>query len=102
MNADLLPLAIAYYLRAYRVDPYDSLLCLSLAHAYMARSLQRQCDNKMHMTTLGATFLNRYRALRKNEGGQDLLVEIEYNFGRAFHGLGQFYHRPCRYHLLTS
>jgi hypothetical protein len=44
----------------------------------------------MHMTTLGASFLNRYRALRKNEGDRDLAIEIEYNFGRAFHGLGQF------------
>lgn len=42
------------------------------------------------MTTLGASFLNRYRALRKNEGDRDLAIEIEYNFGRAFHGLGQF------------
>jgi general transcription factor 3C polypeptide 3 (transcription factor C subunit 4) len=79
----------AYYLRAYRMDPYDSLICLSLAHAYLARSLQRQCDNKMHMTTLGVTFLNRYRAIRKQDASDDLLEEIEYNFGRAFHGIGE-------------
>ena len=41
------------------------------------------------MTTLGATFLNRYRSLRKNEGGREMLAEVEYNFGRAFHGLGK-------------
>ena len=79
----------AYYLRAYRMDPYDSLICLSLAHAYLARSLQRQCDNKLHMTTLGVTFLSRYRAIRKQDASDDLLEEIEYNFGRAFHGIGE-------------
>jgi len=81
--------ATAYYLRAYRLDPYDPLICLSLAHAYLARSLQRQCDNKMHMTTLGVTFLSRYRAIRKQDESDDLLEEIEYNFGRAFHGVGE-------------
>ena len=49
--------------------------------------MQRQADNRHHLITQGMGFLTRYKALR-GEDTDDMMDEIEYNFGRAFHQLG--------------
>ena len=51
--------------------------------------MQRQADNRHHLITQGMGFLTRYKALR-GEDTDDMMDEIEYNFGRAFHQLGMF------------
>lgn len=76
--------AIYYLLKAFELDPYDPMICLNLAQAYIGRAMVRQVDNRLHAITTASAFLVRYRKL----GGDDPCVD--YNFARAFHGLGIF------------
>ena len=80
------PLSV-YLLHAYDYCPEDPLVCLCLAVASIGRAMQRQADNRHHLITQGMGFLTRYKALR-GEDTDDMMDEIEYNFGRAFHQLG--------------
>lgn len=77
--------AIYYLLKAFELDPYDPMICLNLAQAYIGRAMVRQVDNRLHAITTGMAFLTRYRRLG---GSGDPCVD--YNFARAFHGLGIF------------
>jgi len=70
---------------AYKDNPYDPMLCLTLAVAYVGRSMQRQSDNRHHQIIQGLAFLSRYRNI-KGRGSPH--AEVEYNFGRYFHQLG--------------
>ncbi|WOO80159.1 Transcription factor tau subunit sfc4 [Vanrija pseudolonga] len=78
--------ALFYFLRAYEVNQYDPLLCLFIAQAFFGRALVRQSDNRNYQIAQGLAFLARYRKLSP----QDVVSqeEVEYNYGRAFHGLG--------------
>lgn len=80
-----------YLLHAYDYCPEDPLVCLCLAIASIGRAMQRQADNRHHLITQGMGFLTRYKALR-GEDTDDMMDEIEYNFGRAFHQLGMCIH----------
>ncbi|TFK72655.1 TPR-like protein [Pluteus cervinus] len=80
--------AIFYFLHAYDYCPDDPLVCLCLAIASIGRAMQRQADNRHHLITQGLAFLSKYRTLRgTNAKG---MLEVEYNFGRAFHQLGLY------------
>jgi general transcription factor 3C polypeptide 3 (transcription factor C subunit 4) len=71
-----------YYLRAYDLRQDDPLICLSLAMAYLHRSMQRQSDNRHYHLAQALAFLDGYRKHCENE------EELQYNFGRVFHHLG--------------
>ncbi|KAF9011799.1 hypothetical protein BDQ17DRAFT_1420213 [Cyathus striatus] len=78
--------AIFYLLHAYDYCPEDPMVCLCLAIASIGRAMQRQSDNRHHLVTQAMAFLTKYRTLR-NVDAQGM-GEIEFNFGRAFHQLG--------------
>ncbi|KAJ9126054.1 hypothetical protein QFC24_002326 [Naganishia onofrii] len=81
-----------YLLRSYDENPYDPLTCLCLAHAYLGRSMQRQSDNRLHQITTGMAFMARYRKLMPTHCSwlkpEQIAEEVDFNFGRAFQGLG--------------
>lgn len=56
---------------------------LTLGIAYLLRAMSRQTDNRAHQIAQGLGFLSQYRALKGS------CQEVEYNFGRAFHHLGE-------------
>ncbi|KZT51273.1 TPR-like protein [Calocera cornea HHB12733] len=78
--------ALFYFMHAYELNPYDPLLCLSVAVAYLGRSMQRQSDNRHHQIVQGLAFLTRYKTIRQSMHAYG--EEIEYNFGRYFHQIG--------------
>lgn len=88
--------AIFYLLHAYDYCPEDPVVCLSLAIASLGRAMQRQSDNRHHMIAQGMAFLSQYRTLRKSSG-DEMLAEVDYNFGRAFHQLGLHTHAVTHY-----
>jgi general transcription factor 3C polypeptide 3 (transcription factor C subunit 4) len=82
--------------------PYDPLICLAIAQAFFGRCTNRQSDNRNYQivqvrSLLGVTqnkradreglaFLTKYRKYSpKDQRSQE---EVEYNYGRSFHGLG--------------
>ncbi|KAG0701633.1 hypothetical protein DFH29DRAFT_806009 [Suillus ampliporus] len=85
-----------YLLHAYDYCPEDPVVCLSLAIASLGRAMQRQSDNRHHMIAQGMAFLSQYRKIRKSSG-DEMLAEIDYNFGRAFHQLGLHTHAVSHY-----
>jgi general transcription factor 3C polypeptide 3 (transcription factor C subunit 4) len=84
-------LAISMHLRLQenlsRLDK-AGFLELNLALNYLHRAMQRQCDNRHHMVAQGFAFLSIYRRKRL-ANGEHARKEVEYNFGRAFHQLGE-------------
>ncbi|KAG1738029.1 hypothetical protein EDB19DRAFT_1895731 [Suillus lakei] len=85
-----------YLLHAYDYCPEDPVVCLSLAIASLGRAMQRQSDNRHHMIAQGMAFLSQYRKLRKSSD-DEMLAEVDYNFGRAFHQLGLHTHAVSHY-----
>lgn len=88
--------AIFYLLHAYDYCPEDPVVCLSLAIASLGRAMQRQSDNRHHMIAQGMAFLSLYRKIRKSSD-DEMLAEVDYNFGRAFHQLGLHTHAVTHY-----
>ncbi|RPB21692.1 TPR-like protein [Terfezia boudieri ATCC MYA-4762] len=84
--------ALNYYSRAYSLDPDHPLLKLSIAIAYLHRSMQRQSDNRHWEILQSMAFLFDYHNAKEETtkafGHWDQLQEAEYNVGRAFHQLG--------------
>lgn len=92
-----------YLIRAYEIDPYDSYLCLMIAQAFFGRAMNRQSDNRNYQIAQvriplpracsradrrqGLAFLTKYRKLALREHVSE--EEVEYNYGRSFHGLGE-------------
>jgi len=94
-----------YLLQAYENCPEDPVVCVSLATASLARAMQRQADNRHHMiaqvgslnppngpilsSRQSLAFMSQYRKIRAQDphGAQ----EVEYNFGRLFHQIGQLF-----------
>ena len=101
-----------YFLQSYDENPYDPLVCLCLAQAYLGRSMQRQSDNRLHQITTvrgshccsannhvyshavsqAMAFMSRYRKLMQTNTTYlpqaQIMEEVDYNFGRAFQSLG--------------
>ena len=49
--------------------------------------MNRQADNRNYQIAQGLAFLTRYRKLSsKDDKAQE---EVEYNYGRSFHALGE-------------
>ena len=88
----------------------DPLLCLMIAQAYFGRAMTRQSDNRnyqisqvcgfspwrrvgIRVDAQGLAFLTKYRKF----SGKDQLSqeEVEFNYGRAFHGIGELLKRCC-------
>jgi hypothetical protein len=97
---------LVYLLHAYDYAPEDPMICLCLAIASIGRAMQRQSDNRQHLIAQvraksfhhvfqstddfgmqGLAFLSQYRNLRGIDSRTKR--EVEYNFGRTFHQLGE-------------
>ncbi|KAG1847190.1 hypothetical protein DFJ58DRAFT_891875 [Suillus subalutaceus] len=95
-NNPIIVTLYVYLLHAYDYCPEDPVVCLSLAIASLGRAMQRQSDNRHHMIAQGMAFLSQYRTLRKSSD-DEMLAEVDYNFGRAFHQLGLHTHAVSHY-----
>ncbi|KLT39056.1 TPR-like protein [Cutaneotrichosporon oleaginosum] len=93
--------ALFYFMRAYEVNPHDHFLCFLIAQAFFGRATNRQSDNRNYQIAQGLAFLSRYRKLSPQD--PESLEEVEYNFGRSFHGLGVMHLAVTHYErVLTS
>ncbi|GMK54381.1 hypothetical protein CspeluHIS016_0109670 [Cutaneotrichosporon spelunceum] len=93
--------ALFYFMRAYEVNPHDHFLCFLIAQAFFGRATNRQSDNRNYQIAQGLAFLSRYRKLSPQDSQS--LEEVEYNFGRSFHGLGVMHLAVTHYErVLTS
>jgi general transcription factor 3C polypeptide 3 (transcription factor C subunit 4) len=79
--------ALAYYLRAYSINPSHPLILLSIALAYIHWSLKRQAGNRHYLILQGSYFLNKYHTLRSQSALLHERQEAEYNVGRVWHML---------------
>ncbi|KAL9939713.1 hypothetical protein V8E36_001530 [Tilletia maclaganii] len=75
--------ALYFFTKQYARIQSDPLLCLLCAVTFLTRALNRQVDNRHHAILQGFAYLSRYRKLRASGS-----LEVEYNFGRAFHQIG--------------
>lgn len=95
-------LTTVYFFRAYEQVQQDPLLCFMISQAFFGRAMNRQSDNRNFQITQvrsqpihvdstdpkGMAFLTRYRKFSpKNDKS---LEEVEYNYARAFHGIGMW------------
>ncbi|WWC86899.1 uncharacterized protein L201_001778 [Kwoniella dendrophila CBS 6074] len=78
--------ALFYLFRAFELDQYNPFLCLLISQAFFGRSMNRQSDNRNYQIAQGMAFLTRYRKLSSPD--EITQEEVEYNYGRSFHGIG--------------
>ncbi|KAK8847416.1 hypothetical protein IAR55_005274 [Kwoniella newhampshirensis] len=78
--------ALFYLFRAYELDQYNPLISLLIAQAFFGRSMNRQSDNRNYQIAQGLAFLTRYRKLSPKDAESQ--EQVEYNYGRSFHGIG--------------
>ncbi|OCF32590.1 hypothetical protein I317_00359 [Kwoniella heveanensis CBS 569] len=78
--------ALFYLFRAFEIDQYNPFICFLIAQAFFGRATNRQSDNRNYQIAQGLAFLTRYRKLSPQDPAS--LEEVEYNYGRSFHGLG--------------
>ena len=74
------------------------------AGSSLGRAMQRQADNRHNLVVQAFGFLSKYRDLRRltygDEGGA--MLEIEFNFGRAFQQLGLHSHAVTHYERVLT
>ncbi|EIW74984.1 TPR-like protein [Coniophora puteana RWD-64-598 SS2] len=82
--------AIFYLLYAVKYCPIDPVLHLSIASASLGRAMQRQADNRHHLIVQAFGFLSKYRDVRRStyNANDATMLEVDFNFGRAFQQLG--------------
>ncbi|KAJ5106297.1 hypothetical protein N7456_002972 [Penicillium angulare] len=81
--------ALNYFFRAYALDPENPACLLSIALSYIQHSFKRQSENRHYLIMQGLSFLNEYRRVRVKPGSPlHERQEVEFNFARAWHGLG--------------
>ncbi|WWD21507.1 hypothetical protein CI109_105993 [Kwoniella shandongensis] len=78
--------ALFYLFRAYELDQYNPFICLLIAQAFFGRSMNRQSDNRNYQIAQGLAFLTRYRKLSPKDAESQ--EQVEYNYGRSYHGIG--------------
>ncbi|KAI9821550.1 MAG: transcription factor TFIIIC subunit tfc4 [Phylliscum demangeonii] len=82
------PYALNYFLRAYALDPTNSMVILFIALSYLHCALKRQSSNRHHLIVQGLSFLYDYHRLRSESSDLVERQEAEYNVGRAYHTMG--------------
>nr|XP_019047149.1 hypothetical protein I302_03756 [Kwoniella bestiolae CBS 10118]OCF26079.1 hypothetical protein I302_03756 [Kwoniella bestiolae CBS 10118] len=78
--------ALFYLFRAYELDQYNPFICLLIAQSFFGRAMNRQSDNRNYQLAQGMAFLTRYRKLSSPDPISQ--EQVEYNYGRSFHGIG--------------
>ncbi|KAI9740756.1 MAG: transcription factor TFIIIC subunit tfc4 [Claussenomyces sp. TS43310] len=80
--------ALNYFLRAYAVDPGNSLISMSIGLGYIHYGLKRQAENRQYHVMQGMTFLLRYYDSRCSSSAVEERQEAHYNMARTYHLLG--------------
>lgn len=83
-----LTIRLAYFLRAYALDPQNPMVHLSLGLAYVHHGMKRQSANRQYLILQGQAFLWQYAEQVANLNDASASAEIFYNLGRLFHLLG--------------
>ncbi|KAJ5921729.1 Tetratricopeptide-like helical [Penicillium verhagenii] len=80
--------ALNYFFRAYALDDQNPALLLSIGLCFIHHSLKRQSENRHYLIMQGLSFMTKYRQVRMKTETLQERQEMEFNFARAYHGLG--------------
>ncbi|KAI0851825.1 TPR-like protein [Daldinia vernicosa] len=80
--------ALNYFMRAYTLDPTNSMVILSVGHCYVHYALKRQAENRQFLLTQGFLFLHQYYELKVASPSAAQRQEAHYNLARSYHAIG--------------
>ncbi|KAI0841722.1 TPR-like protein [Hypoxylon sp. FL0890] len=80
--------ALNYFMRAYSLDPTNSMVTLSVGHCYLHYALKRQAENRQYLLTQGFHFLHQYYELKLASPDAAQRQEAHYNLARSYHAIG--------------
>ncbi|KAI1384666.1 TPR-like protein [Hypoxylon trugodes] len=80
--------ALNYFMRAYTLDPTNSMVILSVGHCYVHYALKRQAENRQYLLVQGFHFLHQYYELRLASPDAAQRQEAHYNLARSYHAIG--------------
>lgn len=75
-------------MRAYTLDPTNSMVILSVGHCYVHYALKRQAENRQFLLTQGFLFLHQYYELKVASPSAAQRQEAHYNLARSYHAIG--------------
>ncbi|KAI0386194.1 TPR-like protein [Hypomontagnella monticulosa] len=80
--------ALNYFMRAYTLDPTNSMVILSVGHCYVHYALKRQAENRQYLLTQGFLFLHQYYEIKIASPDAAQRQEAHYNLARSYHAIG--------------
>ncbi|KAI1457091.1 TPR-like protein [Annulohypoxylon moriforme] len=94
--------ALNYFMRAHSLDPYNTMVILSVGNCYVYYALKRQAENRQYLLTQGFHFLHQYYELKLASPDAAQRQEAHYNLARSYHAVGiphlatEYYRRALR------
>ncbi|KAI1632115.1 hypothetical protein F4809DRAFT_629154 [Biscogniauxia mediterranea] len=80
--------ALNYFLRAYSIDPTNTMAALSVGHCYVHYALKRQSENRQYLLIQGFMFLHQYYEAKVASPVAAIRQEAHYNLARSYHAIG--------------
>ncbi|KAI2470582.1 TPR-like protein [Annulohypoxylon bovei var. microspora] len=80
--------ALNYFMRAHSLDPYNTMVILSVGNCYVYYALKRQAENRQYLLTQGFHFLHQYYELKLASPDTAQRQEAHYNLARSYHAVG--------------
>ncbi|KAL7626946.1 transcription factor TFIIIC subunit tfc4 [Parahypoxylon ruwenzoriense] len=80
--------SLNYFLRAYSLDPSNSMVILSVGHCYVHYALKRQSENRQYLLVQGFLFLHQYYDIKQTSPNAAQRQEAHYNLARSYHAVG--------------
>ncbi|KAI1412891.1 TPR-like protein [Hypoxylon sp. FL1857] len=80
--------ALNYFMRAYSLDPTNSMVILSVGHCYLHYALKRQAENRQYLLAQGFHFLHQYYEQKLASPDAAQRQEAHYNLARSYHAVG--------------
>ncbi|KAI5928521.1 hypothetical protein F4810DRAFT_8214 [Camillea tinctor] len=80
--------ALNYFLRAYSIDPNNTMAALSVGHCYVHYALKRQSENRQYLLIQGFMFLHQYYDTKVASPEAGIRQEAHYNLARSYHAIG--------------
>ncbi|KAI1144565.1 TPR-like protein [Hypoxylon sp. FL0543] len=80
--------ALNYFMRAYSLDPTNSMVILSVGHCYLHYALKRQAENRQYLLAQGFHFLHQYYEQKLASPDAAQRQEAHYNLARSYHAIG--------------
>lgn len=75
-------------MRAYSLDPQNSMVILTVGHCYVHYALKRQSENRQYLLTQGFLFLHQYYDIKIASPDAAQRQEAHYNLARSYHAIG--------------